>query len=185
MKVIFLDVDGVLNSMSYYEQVTDIFEEAIDQANVHELAKIVEATDAKIVLTSSWRGGWEKNPEECRVDGKLLVRELAKEGIEIFDKTGMSGLWERYGRSVEVITWMEECKQKYGEDIEAYVIIDDNDFDWEDYRLAEHWVHTDFNGPALDAKHRDQAIDILKNLENNFHKERKGLLWKLISKFKG
>ncbi len=187
MKVIFLDVDGVLNSMSYYQNVTDVFEEAVNPANVTELAHVVAATGANIVLISSWRGGWEKNPEECGEDGAILNRALAAENLQIFDKTGASDFYTREGRSLEVLEWIRNCPSLYQEEVEHIVIIDDNDFYWEKHGLAEYWVETDFLGPALDRAHADTAIDILskpfKCASKNDHRA-KGFFAKLSGYFK-
>ena len=59
MKVIFLDIDGVLNSEEYYESFPDgEFIPPIDPVCVERLKRIVDRTGAKLILSSSWRGGW-------------------------------------------------------------------------------------------------------------------------------
>lgn len=55
-KVIFLDIDGVLNT-SY----TKYRDEVLDDFRLDYLAKIVNKTHAKIVLTSTWRYNISKN----------------------------------------------------------------------------------------------------------------------------
>lgn len=50
-KVIFLDVDGVLTHEDYLNGV----EEDLDREKITFLKQIVEETDAKIVLSSTWR----------------------------------------------------------------------------------------------------------------------------------
>lgn len=59
MKVIFLDIDGVLNSDTYMEKQLDNssvgIESEIDPATLILLKKAVDTTGAKIVLSSSWR----------------------------------------------------------------------------------------------------------------------------------
>ncbi|MCQ2492252.1 MAG: HAD domain-containing protein [Lachnospiraceae bacterium] len=188
MKVIFLDVDGVLNSMAYYQNVTDVFEEAIDPDKVKNLARIVEETGANIVLTSSWRGGWEKDILQCGEDGAILTRALAQEKLTIFDKTGASSVYRREGRSLEVLEWMKLCPKLYGEKVEQFVIIDDNDFGWAKHNLDAYWVETDFLGPALDQAHTDAAIEILNRpvkrkmiflVEQDYKKFYDGLIAKL------
>ena len=52
MKVVFLDIDGVLNSNRFWENCKNIDEE-IDDTAVARLAKIVNATNSIIVLSSS------------------------------------------------------------------------------------------------------------------------------------
>ena len=59
MKVIFLDVDGVLNSDEYFNNIknketTDI-ESEIDINTIVDLKKAIDETGASVVLSSSWR----------------------------------------------------------------------------------------------------------------------------------
>ena len=59
MKVIFLDVDGVLNSDEYFDRIQNLdiegIESDIDINKVKLLKKAVDTTGAKVVLSSSWR----------------------------------------------------------------------------------------------------------------------------------
>lgn len=62
MKIIFLDIDGVLNSESYFGTVgylssSDIYYKQIDLCAVQLLKKIIDKTKAGIVLSSCWRIG--------------------------------------------------------------------------------------------------------------------------------
>ena len=78
MKVIFLDIDGVLNGNSYFTGALvklkmrklfrfiekkfnrDLY--GVHKDKVRRLAKIVHKTGAKVVMSSSWRDGyWSKN----------------------------------------------------------------------------------------------------------------------------
>ena len=64
MRAIFLDIDGVLNcrtSRSYCHDDECGLITGIDSDKVKRLAKTVEATNAKIVLSSDWRVGWVLN----------------------------------------------------------------------------------------------------------------------------
>ena len=58
-KVLFLDIDGVLNSSKFFDSLND--EDAswkeIDEEAVKMLQRIKEETDCKVVMTSSWRNG--------------------------------------------------------------------------------------------------------------------------------
>lgn len=56
MKIIFLDVDGVLNSSTYINKETY----HIKQEKVRFLKNIVDHTGANIVLTSTWKAGFDK-----------------------------------------------------------------------------------------------------------------------------
>lgn len=58
MKVIFLDVDGVLNNVNTFIKKQKEFKAGrkfleLDDNNINNLKTIVDATDAKIVLSST------------------------------------------------------------------------------------------------------------------------------------
>lgn len=55
MRVIFLDFDGVLNS-AVYDRTRDLTKNtSIDETRLPLLKQIVDRTNAKIVLSTSWR----------------------------------------------------------------------------------------------------------------------------------
>ena len=80
MKVIFLDIDGVLNSFQtfreiYYEhELTGFRRVAIDIDKVKLLKEIVDNTGALIVLSSSWR-----------TFGKMKKGKLVTKNQNLFD----------------------------------------------------------------------------------------------------
>ena len=76
MKIIFLDIDGVLNTIRTARLFGNHF---INDSLVALVAKIVAATDAKIVLTSNWRIDED--------DKKVVEKALAIHDLEIFDCT--------------------------------------------------------------------------------------------------
>ena len=65
MKVIFLDFDGVIND---YMTINEI-----NEYNVEMLKKIVNETDAKVVVTSSHKYSYQRNNN---MEGFLKNREL-------------------------------------------------------------------------------------------------------------
>lgn len=148
MKVIFLDIDGVLNCQSSKSHC-GIFV-GIDDSKVKRLRKIVDATGAKIVLSSSWRLGWSIHRDCCDDGGRYLNSKLRKAGLFILDKTGKCPR-----RPMEVWDWLQ------GKQIESFVILDDEDWNWG--HLSKHWVQTEFyndNG-GLQDEHVEKAIAIL------------------------
>ena len=55
-KVIFLDIDGVLNTKYWHAQKEkDQYGYTFDATAVANLAKIIEKTGADIVISSSWK----------------------------------------------------------------------------------------------------------------------------------
>ena len=55
MNIIFLDIDGVLNSNAYFEQNKGKSRIEISNYHLKMLAKIYHTCNANIVLSSSWR----------------------------------------------------------------------------------------------------------------------------------
>ena len=81
MKVIFLDVDGVINTDNLLREHGYTY---VCPNRVILLKKIIEATDAKIVLSSDWR----RMPES-----RSLIREALKlQNLEFIDLGGMRRL---------------------------------------------------------------------------------------------
>ena len=60
MKIIFLDVDAVLNCATTKERVRDLL--FVEDRKVQLLKELVDETGATIILSSTWRFGFE-NPE--------------------------------------------------------------------------------------------------------------------------
>ena len=80
-KVIFLDIDGVLNT-SY----TKYRDEVLDDFRLDYLAKIVNKTRAKIVLTSTWRYNLSKSLFSFKAynnSTKNLIKSLKERCLKI------------------------------------------------------------------------------------------------------
>lgn len=164
MKVVFLDVDGVLNSEDYYmEHQENIALQQIDEACVERLKRIVDATDATIVLSSSWRGGWDKNPQNIDPYCMQLVNALAKYGMSISDKTSYLETWDR---SREVQLWLKSQKEK----VDSFLILDDYDYNWQERGYEEHWIQTNFADGGLKEEHIEASIRILNRNSTFFER---------------
>ena len=95
MKLIFLDIDGVLNYEGY-ERFTRSGTRFVDPVLIKRLKKIIDRTGAKVVLSSTWRRGIYDMREGLTntvdaLDAEELLTELNKYGIEIFAMTHMCG----------------------------------------------------------------------------------------------
>ena len=180
MRVIFLDIDGELTYTGYRNEKT----QNIDLEKVALLKEIVETTDAKIVLSSSWKCGYDIITREKKIFYRTLENILSAMGLFIYDITedipGIMtkekeqpwhedkpislGEYEKIhfqygtGRAAEVKKWIDDHT------VESFVILDDEDHDWEDYGLADYWIQPswyDENG-GLHREHVTKAIQILK-----------------------
>ena len=70
MKVIFLDIDGVLNCQSSKSSCHGMV--GIDNDKVKRLKEIVKATGAKMVLISTWKTDWQKEKETEHIPLSVL-----------------------------------------------------------------------------------------------------------------
>ena len=154
MKVIFLDIDGVLNSRAYDRKRNWNEQTDIDETRLPLVKKIVDETGAKIVLSSTWREHWSKDPALCDGDGIYINEIFAKFGLEVFDKTPDLGI--DFDRPDEINLWLETTQER----IEGFVIIDDYRYAWE--KLSDRFVKTNPHlGLSLEEEHVQKAIEIL------------------------
>ncbi len=154
MKIIFLDIDGVLNSKVYDAQRNWNEQTDIDETRLPLVKKIVNETGAKIVLSSTWREHWDRAPENCDEDGVYIIETFAKFGLEIYDKTPDLGL--SVDRPDEIKAWLNSTQ----ETIESFVIIDDYRYGWGS--LSDNFVKTNsVFGLGLEEDHVQRAIAIL------------------------
>lgn len=157
MKIIFLDIDGVLNSRAYdrkrnWDEQTDI-----DETRLPLIKEIVDATGAKIVLSSTWRQYWDRDTNRCDEDGLYINKTFGKFGLSIFDKTPDLGI--ATVRMDEISKWLKDTD----EEIESFVIIDDYRYGWGD--LSEHFVKTEPNFRlGIEKEHVEKAIEILNQI---------------------
>lgn len=168
MKIIFLDVDGELTYSNYQNRET----ENIDIEKVKLVKEICDKTGAKVVISSSWRGSEDYTPKIYYV----LIEILSKNGIKVLGdtpylKTEIIGdvhetisleenldLKCKYGteRAAEIQKWINE------HEVESFVILDDEDWQWSDYGYENNWIQpTWFGDGGLKREHVDMAINIL------------------------
>lgn len=128
--VVFLDVDGVLNTVKTCVHTPNGYT-GIDDARVALLAKVMKQVGADgVVLTSTW-----KQMQEDEEDYIYLVKKLDKYGIEIFGKTKEERVLER---EEGVLTYLENHPE-----IVDFVIIDDQQFGFTYYsKLHDSFIDT-------------------------------------------
>ena len=126
MKVIFLDVEGVLNTKETYDRIyrqcghTTMIDVEIDKFRLEYLKTIIDKTGAKIVLSSSFRYFFYKDGKEMlpkTLKGKKLYDTLKGYGIEIYDITPTNS----ETREEQIKNWLATKTN-----IESFVIIDDD-----------------------------------------------------------
>lgn len=170
MKIIFLDVDGVLNNLEDVLHNRDIENPEQPQDKYLKLIKeIVNRTGAEIVISSGWRLTTEGLQEvidalyryNISIRGVtpegVLLNTLQAFGINVKPKLTDSHLGDItvIDRGAEIAIWLKKHPE-YTE----FLILDDEIHDIKDY-FPNNYIKTDINKGLLE-EHVEQAIQILK-----------------------
>mmetsp|Transcript_1966 Transcript_1966/g.2265 ORF Transcript_1966/g.2265 Transcript_1966/m.2265 type:complete len:164 (+) Transcript_1966:34-525(+) len=145
-KVIFLDVDGVLNCHAG----------SPEPQNLEQLQRILAATGAKVVLSSDWR----------RKDHLVrdLLSALGEAGIDTSVVIGRTPALKNAARPAEISSWLEEHE---GILPDTWIAIDDLPLERTDGpggRLQGRCVRTDCR-TGLTSSDADLAISMLEQSE--------------------
>ncbi len=129
--VVFLDVDGVLNTRTTCERAPSEQYTGIDELRIRILAGAMrECRASGVVLTTTW-----KNLRPDHEDYIYLKEGLSKYGIEILGKTEEPSL---YQRGMGVLEYLNNTPE-----IDEFVILDDQHFDFcDDRKLWESYIDT-------------------------------------------
>lgn len=154
MLIIFLDMDGVMNSLRWHDEFKEKHGrgpaairplESIDPAAVKRLNWIISATGAKLVISSSWRHGYKQ------VEFREILQSAGVRGEMIDFTPTRLNVSERGG---EIDAWLSKR-----DDVERFVILDD-DSDMEPH--MEHLLKTSWKEGLLDW-HAQVAIKVLRD----------------------
>lgn len=168
MKVVFLDIDGVMNSNFWNEthQIEISNGELIDEEKAVLLSKIIKETNATVVLHSAWRFWLSDNLQPVRKEAGNLIELFGKYDISIYDKTPdlsddeikMSKKFSLI-KAKEILTWLGEHKE-----VETYLVLDD--LDLHNDLIAERQMRTD-SAVGLTEKDVERAIMMLSGHEDS------------------
>jgi hypothetical protein len=161
MKIIFLDIDGVLNSYTdfiernYYANSINHDNEVISPGKLALLEDIVKKTGAKIVISSMWRELYSlKELYELFVNRGFtlpvttIIGKTTSTDITLSDNISRT-------RNIRIKEWLENRN-----DIESFVILDDEDPENFDDDLQEHLITT-IMANGLNYIEADKAVKIL------------------------
>lgn len=151
--ILFLDIDGVLNSTSWAIRTEQRGVWGIDPDTIPHLQRIVDETGCEIVISSTWRIT-HRLPD---IRGALIKAGM-RHPVPIVDKTPVlhsrepSGIYVAKIRGDEVQAWIDAIGFE-----ESYVCLDDD----ADFHPGQPLVRTS-NYEGLTAADADKCIAILR-----------------------
>ncbi len=167
MKVIFLDIDGVLNHSGYQDDI-------VDPKKIILLKKLVKLTGAKIVLSSSWRRKYDKNGNMIDDTSYKIIQKLLKNyNLEIYSEIEnyvseeiieneinvndiLNTNNDDNDRAIYIVKWLKKHPE-----VTSFVIFDDFG-GWTKYNLTDNVIQTSYWDGGLKDNHINKAINILK-----------------------
>ena len=142
MKIIFLDIDGVLNSENWFgyrlycvkNNMVNILMNFVDTDDrnikhkltmlddraIANLNRIIEETGCKVVLSSSWRSSIES--ENIFTQNLLKLKGFKYEFYDVTPRLWFSDFSIRRGEEIKF--WLDKESEKH--EIESFVILDDD-----------------------------------------------------------
>ncbi len=161
-RVIFLDIDGVLNAEFWNEsrqkEISD--GQLIDRDKVKLLAQLIDRTDAKIILHSGWRFWFDEERKPLCREAERLVEMLAGEGLVIAGFTPDLTTEEirrtkKFSliKADEILLWL-----KTHEDVEGWAVLDD--LELHNACVKDHQIKTD-SSVGLTLEDVNEAVEML------------------------
>ena len=149
MKIIFLDIDGVLFTNNHYsfltlnrQKIRDKFGFYFDPACIIRFNEIIDKTNAKIVISSSWKMQGVQNLKECFID-----RGIKGEIIDVTTSMTSEGKFF-FCREDEIKYWLNKNV------VDNYAVVDDLDLD------IDNFVKTSMKD-GITENVKDKIINIL------------------------
>lgn len=164
MKVIFLDIDGVLNSSfwvkGHQKEISD--GTLIDKNKIELLAKIVEETGAVLVMHSGWRFWFNNNMQAIRKEAQNLIDLLLDSGLRIYAMTPdltteeirKTKMFSKVKAS-EIFLWL-----KQNPNVSKWIVLDDLDLHNDDLAIKQVRTNAEI---GITEKDVDKAIEMLLN----------------------
>ena len=119
MKIVFLDIDGVLNTCEGLSM-------GLDPRLVQELNVLIRRSGASVVVSSSWR-----------IAGLVRMRTMLREHGCVGPVSGVTPILGPVERGLEIQAWLDRCRWR----VSRFVILDDTD---NMAHLRPHLIQTDY-----------------------------------------
>lgn len=124
MRVVFLDIDGVMNSFASAKRFGSY--QTFAPESVEALNHILAETGAEIVVSSTWRLSRSIGDLTGVLWGQgVKCRPVIGMTPQLVDRVTSSAdvvLWRSKERGLEITAWLE----KFGANVESYVVLDDD-----------------------------------------------------------
>jgi len=157
MKVIFLDIDGVLNSNLRRAEKNGGY---LEEKKIRLISTVVQRTGAVVVLHSGWRLWLTDSLRPINREAADLLSLLAKHGIRLYGRTPDFSDEEirktkRFSsiKAAEILSWLQDHS-----DVENYVVLDD--LDLHSKLLAGHQIRPD-SSKGLSEEDAARAVKML------------------------
>lgn len=180
MRIIFLDVDGVLNNDKTEDRIFGWI--GIDPKLLNNLKRLYDESnkeeETRIVVSSSWKNdevrsknGYTK-ADNCYAE---LLKRLNSLNMEVLGYTTETRSQSERGEGI--LRWIKEYNGEHEQPISTYVVLDDEEFDFENHEdLYKRFVHTSrffdkeevknqwwsYVAEGLIDKHVEKALKILR-----------------------
>ena len=144
MKIIFLDIDGVLNCNFWNDNHQQEISEGIliEEEKVKLLSEIMNISGAQIVLHSGWRFWFDQDRNPTKFESEKLIELFDKYNLSIASMTPDFTTEEIRAtrkfslvKAKEILAWLEEHPE-----VEQWIVIEDLDLHEE--RVARHQIRT-------------------------------------------
>ena len=148
IKVVFLDIDGVLNNDKNLRKrgtVSMDNESCFDPASVAVLAQLIQKSGAKVVLSSMWR--FWNTPKEIEA-----MLETFGVKVDIIDTTTTE---HSDHRGEEIAEWLSKHPE-----VTAFVSLDDDTDVGRCEAVAKNWIQTTY-WDGLQEQHLAPALKLL------------------------
>ena len=151
MIIVFLDIDGVLVHLNYNPSKRKIHRD-FDPKCVEVLNKLTKETNAKIVISSTWR----------RIHPQNELRNILKEAGVQAEVIGITPHFAdlkdpaNSDRGQEILKWIQNNNH-----IEDYVVIDDDIYDITPHIGRSHIIHV--SGGWLNGGLQEEHIKSILN----------------------
>jgi hypothetical protein len=142
MKIVFLDVDNVLNSKAWFRRHPTPRRFSVDPECCKRVVKICKESKAALIVSSSWRLKMKpRHLVECLSAGGI-TKELVLGFTPHLLPLVFAANWEELEeppRGLEITEWLRRWHKLNDSDVEKFVILDDKD---DMFGLQDHLVQT-------------------------------------------